>query len=382
MRFVVKAGTSLITNEKHELDRDFLEHLTAQIAGLCKEGHQVILVTSGAVAAGRPEIKFEREKKAIPFRQALAAIGQGMLMETYRGLFAKYKIPVAQALLTNHDFVNRENFLNAKNIFELLTNEGAVPIVNENDVTTMADSCFSDNDMLSAQTAAMVSADCLIILTDVDGLFKEDPKKYPDAKMIPVVTKVDDLIKKMAGGARSKHSSGGMITKVQAAEYVTSVGISMFIAHGRRKNILKQLAEFCIQCGGDDPKGSEKFCSTCTVGTFFPPSAKRAENQKKWLRPKISKNAWIEIDPGAVTALMEHGKSLLPSGINLVHGTFKRGDVITVRAGKKDVCYGQVNYGSVDLEKIKKQKSTDIERILGFSFEEEVIHRDRMVMSE
>lgn len=380
MRFVLKIGTSLLTSGHKTLDRDFLQHLVAQVAELHRAGHQTIIVSSGAVGAGRSEIIFKREKHNIPFRQALAAIGQGVLMQIYRDYFKDYKIPVAQALLTNYDFINRENFLNTKNTLEFLLREGVIPIVNENDVTTIAELKFGDNDMLSAKTAAMVSADCLIILTDVDGLFEKDPKKYPSAKIIPVVVRIDDKIRSSAGDARSSHSLGGMITKLDAAEYVSSSGIDMFIANGRRKNILKQLAEFFLQCGGDEPKATEQFCSICSAGTFFPSSAKHAESRKKWLKPKIKKNAWIEIDSGAMHALKRKGKSLLPSGITSVHGDFNRGDVVMVKAGKTDICYGQVNYGAKDLNKIKRHASADIQNILGFSYEEEVIHRDRMVI--
>lgn len=369
MRLVIKLGTSLLTDEAHQLDRDFLRNIISQIAALKKAGHEIVLVSSGAVAAGRSELTFEREKKNIPFRQALAAIGQGLLMKTYHDFFAEYKITVAQALLTNYDFVNRENFLNTKNVFEVMLKHGVIPIVNENDVTTIAELKFGDNDMLSAKTAAMVSADYLIILTDVDGLFAEDPKENPSAKLIPAVEKIDDSIRRLASGARSKSSLGGMRTKLEAAEYVTSVGIPMFIANGRQEKILSVIASAAKQ--------SRPFAA---LGTFFPSHANRTESQKKWLRPKIQKNAWIEIDSGANRALTEQGKSLLPSGISKIHGKFQRGDVVIVKGLSGDVAYGQVNYSSEDLDKIKKHRSDEIEQILGFSFEEEAIHRDRMVI--
>lgn len=362
MRLVVKLGTSLLTTETYQLNTDFLRDIISQIAALKKAGNEIVLVSSGAVAAGRSELQFDREKKNIPFRQALAAVGQGLLMKTYHDLFAKHGITVAQALLTNYDFVNRENFLNTKRVFEVMLKNGVIPIVNENDVTTIAELKFGDNDMLSAKTAAMVSADYLIILTDVDGLFAEDPKNNPNAKLIPVVEKIDDSIKKLAGGARSSSSLGGMKTKLEAAEYVTSVGIPMFIANGRRKETLPKITL--------NPR----------LGTFFPSKTNRTESQKKWLRPKIQKNAWIEIDSGAVRALTEQGKSLLPSGISKIHGKFLRGDVVMIKGPDSEVAYGQVNYSAEDLDKIKKCRSDEIERILGFSFEEEAIHRDRMVI--
>jgi glutamate 5-kinase len=374
MRFVIKIGTSLLATSNHELDVDFLKRLIGDIAAIKKQGHEVILVSSGAVAAGRSEMSVDREKKNIPFRQALAAIGQGILMKTYHDFFAQHRIVVAQALLTNYDFTNRGNFLNTKNVFSLLLEKNVIPIVNENDVTTIAELKFGDNDMLSAKTAAMVSADFLIILTDVEGLFLEDPKNNPHAKLIPVVEKVDASVKKLAGGARSKSSLGGMMTKLEAAEYVTSVGIHMFIAGGRREGILKVI----LSLSQDD--GMLRLQHDHFHGTFFPSSVNRLVSQKKWLKPKIQKNAWIEIDAGAQKALREMGKSLLPKGVTSVHGIFHRGDVVMVKCGGQDMGYGQVNYSSEDIDKIKKHHSDEIEQILGFSFEEELIHRDRMVI--
>lgn len=359
MLFVIKIGTSLLNDSAQRLDRDFLQKVISQIAALHKEGHEIIIVSSGAVAAGRASIKFKHEKKNIPYRQALAAIGQGVLMQTYCELFKPYGITVAQALLTNLDFVNHENFLNTKNVLRILLDKKIVPIVNENDVTTIAELKFGDNDMLSAKTAAMVSADCLFILTDVDGLFLEDPKKNPNAKLIPVVKKIDDSIHALATGTRSASSMGGMVTKLEAAEYVTSVGIPMYIVNGRRKDIFL--------------KGN---------GTNFPSSVNKLASQKKWLRPKIQKKAWLEIDSGAKKAITAMGKSLLPSGVIRVNGDFKRGDVIMIKEKGKDIAYGQVNYDSTDIDKIKKHHSGDIEELLGFSFEDEIIHRNRMVITD
>lgn len=351
-----------------------MKRVIGEIADIKQKGNDVVIVSSGAVAAGRSEMSFEKEKKNIPYRQALAAIGQGILMKTYHDFFARQGIAVAQALLTNYDFTNRENFLNTKNVFELLLKQNAVPVVNENDVTTVAELKFGDNDMLSAKTAAMVSADFLIILTDVDGLFLEDPKNNPHAKLIPVVEKVDESVKKLARGARSTSSLGGMVTKLEAAEYVTSVGIPMFIVSGRQEGVLRKIVAFC------EKKDMLRQAKHDMKATFFPSSVNRLASQKKWLKPKLHKNAWIEIDAGAQKALMEMGKSLLPKGVMSVHGDFRRGDVVSVKCNKKEIGYGQINYDAVDVDKIKKHHSDEIEQILGFSFEEELIHRDRLVI--
>lgn len=363
MRFVIKIGTSLLTTSGHRLDEDFLQTVIADIAAVHQQGHEIVIVSSGAVAAGRSEMPAPREKKNIPFRQALAAVGQGLLMKTYHDFFARHGIAVAQALLTNYDFINRENFLNAQNVFGLLLKQKAIPIVNENDVTTVAELKFGDNDMLSAKTAAMVSADALLILTDVDGLFLEDPKRNPRARLVEAVEKIDDSVKKLAGGARSKSSLGGMVTKLEAAQYVTSAGIPMFIGSGRRNGIVREIPQMRL-----------------TRGTFFHSTVSRLASRKKWLKPKIQKQVWIEIDGGAGKALLEMGKSLLAKGVIAVHGDFCRGDVVLVKCQGQEVAYGQVNYGATEIDKIKKHHSDKIEQILGFSFEEELIHRDRMVI--
>ncbi|MBI2453915.1 glutamate 5-kinase [Candidatus Peregrinibacteria bacterium] len=267
MRLVLKIGTSLVTREDHTLDTAFLRDMVRQIAALVRQKHQIIIVTSGAVAAGRSELSIGLEKKSIPFRQALAAVGQGLLMKTYHDFFAKRGMTVAQALLTNYDFSNQENFINTKNVFDLLLQRGIVPIVNENDVTATAELKFGDNDMLSAKTAAMVGADYLIILTDVDGLFSDNPFKNPTAKLIPFVKKIDDKIRRLAKGARSAHSTGGMTTKISAAEYITSSGIPMFIVKGRKKGILNRVLDRIDGCG--------------SCGTFFAAAQNRTGNRKQ-----------------------------------------------------------------------------------------------------
>jgi glutamate 5-kinase len=369
MRFVVKIGTSLVTTSDYELDECFLGNLAEQVSEVKRQGHEVVIVTSGAVASGRSRLCFTHEKKSIPCKQALAAIGQGILMKTYNELFYKKGFLAAQALLTNHDFTNRENFLNTRNILDLLLKQSVIPIVNENDVTTIGELKFGDNDMLSAKTAAMVSADFLIILTDVDGLFDSNPARNPSAKLIQTVPEIDEEIRSYAAGPASENSRGGMVTKLEAAAYVTSVGIPAFVANGRRKDILLNVVSNCVA------KKQSTFC------TFFPTSVNAIEGQKKWLKPKIVKQAWIEIDAGAAKAILKSGKSLLPSGIVGVRGKFNRGDVVIVKNGETDIAYGQVNYSAEDVDKIKKHRSDEISGVLGYGFEEEVIHRDQMVVS-
>lgn len=371
MKFIVKVGTSLLTDKYHQLDSVFIRGLVKQIAEIQGLGHQVILVSSGAVASGRQELSIKHEKKNIPFRQALAAVGQGVLLETYRKFFKKHRLSVAQALLTSLDFTWRENFLNTKHVFELLLEKAVVPIVNENDVTTIEALTFGGNDMLSAYVAAMVSADYLVILTDVDGLLKQ-------GKVMPVVEKIDESVKTLAGGARSKHSIGGMAAKLEAAKYATSSCVSMFIVNGREKNILKKVLKSCGTRG--TAASNYSFLPLKNPGTFFPSKISCIDSQKKWMQPQIKKNAWIEIDSGAVKAVKNSGKSLLPSGVIKIYGEFHRGDVVEIKSQHKEIAYGQINYSSVDLDKIKRRRCDEIEGLLGFSFEPEVMHRDRMVI--
>lgn len=377
MRFVIKLGTSLLTNDENRLDDIFLQNIVDQAAQIKRQNHGIVIVSSGAVACGRAEVSFATKNKNIPFRQALAAVGQAALMQNYRGLFGHYDMAVGQALLTNYDFINRENFLNTKNVFQLMLGKGIIPIVNENDVTTIAELKFGDNDMLSAKTAAMVGADLLIILTDVNGLYSKDPKIHPDAKLLPTVGKIDDSVRRLAAGPASESSLGGMVTKLEAADYVTSAGIPMFIANGKRERILQEIVKFFMNSGNDFAQN---------LGTFFPSVVCRVDSQKKWLSPKMRKDAWLEVDAGAAEAMTKSGKSLLPKGVIAAHGNFFRGDVITIKTRSKDpqkfinIGYGQVNYDAGDIDKIKGRHSDEIAAILGYGFDDVVIHRNHMVI--
>lgn len=373
MRFVIKIGTSLIADSRHRLDKDFLTGFVKQVAKIKECGHQAVIVSSGAVASGRAKITFKHEKKSIPCKQALAAVGQGVLMKIYNEMFEKYGITVAQALLTNYDFTNRDNFINTKNVLDLLLQQGVVPVINENDVTTIAELKFGDNDMLSAKVAAMVSANCLVILTDVDGLFDSNPTSNPSAKLIRTVEKIDDKVKAYAQGPKSEHSRGGMITKIAAAQYATQEGTNVFIANGKKEGSLSEVVSFF-------EKRSKNQTATQPVSTFFAAKTTCVIASKKWLKPQILPNAFLEIDAGALKAICKKGKSLLPSGITKVSGKFDREDVVLVKNNGKEIAYGQVNYSSSDIDKIKGCGSDKIGDALGYSFEEEIMHRDKMVI--
>lgn len=363
-RVVIKIGTNLLTLDENTLNESFLSHIVEQIAEIFKKGFELVVVTSGAIACGRSLIQFPKETKNIPVKQVLAAVGQSILMQEYVRLFRDHNIVVAQILLTELDVSKRENFFNTRNILQRLLSLRIVPIVNENDVVAYKEIKFEDNDTLSARLAAMIDADMLILLTDVEGLYEENPKKNAQAKLIKRVEKITPEIIKMASGTNSKKSLGGMKSKVNAANYAVMSGIDTIIAHGREKNILIDILE----------KKEKK-------GTFFVAACSKKEGRKKWMQPQINKNTSIFIDNGACRALHEKGSSLLPKGVKKVKGTFHRGDVIQIMNEKgMEVGYGIVNYDSEDLERILGRHSSEIATILKACFEPEVVHRDNLIV--
>ena len=363
-RIVIKIGTNLVNNEDNSLNIRFLESIADQIAFLHKKGHQTVLVSSGAVASGRREITLKKEGRNIPYRQVLAAVGQGILINTYHEIFGKNGIKIAQALLTNHDFMNRKSYITTRNIMDMLLSLGVVPIINENDVTTYDELKFGDNDMLSAKTATMIEADLLIILTDVPCVYDKDPKKHKDAQCIRTIEKIDENIKRRADKASSKRSLGGMATKIAAAEFATQEGIPVVIAGGKIENVITKIVD----------EGKE-------IGTFIKTHASKNENRKVWLKSKAKKGSRIIVDDGAKNAILKKGSSLLAIGIKGVLGNFQRGDVVEIVDLEKNVIgMGQSNYKAAQIKKIKGRNSKDIPEILDTVFEEEVVHRDNMVV--
>lgn len=365
MRFIVKIGTNLLTNEDNSLNTDFITTITKQVAELHKAGHQPIIVTSGAVAAGRKSITLKKESKNIPFRQALASIGQTYLLETYQNNFSEYDIVIGQVLLTMHDFKNHKNFLSTRSTMERLLHLNVIPIVNENDVTTMDELKFGDNDNLSAHLASLLEVDTLVILTDVEGLFDANPKKDPKAKLIPTVKNVTEKIKKLGREkeAKSEKGMGGIGSKITAAEYATEAGVETWVAMGTVENVLTDIIK--------DKKHH---------GTRFEPQFTSGKTRRKWLQMNQKENTAIIVDEGASNALLTKGTSLLPSGIKKVQGRFERGDVVAILGPKdKKIGFGQVNYSSQEVDTIKGTHSSEIADILGYALDEEVIHRDNMV---
>ena len=364
-RVVAKAGTSVLTNGTDSLDLEVMSGLAGQIAGLHALGAEVMLVTSGAVAAGRQTLGISGKRRDIPFRQVLAAVGQSHLMNLYEQLFALHNIKVAQAMLTWKDLSDRQGYLNVRNTLLALLELGVVPVLNENDVVAVDElgEVFGDNDKLSALVANLVDADLLAILTDTDGLYTADPHIDPDAQLIQHVDKVDPGMEAMAGRHRQPQARGGMPAKLEAARLATSSGIATVICNGREENVLLRLG-----------RGEE-------LGTRFLPTANRMESRKRWMLSGMSARGEIVVDQGAVLALRGQNRSLLPAGVNGVEGEFQRGDIvyIVMPKGEKVAC-GIANYSSTDIARIKGRRSDRIQGTLGYHYGEEVVHRNNMVL--
>ena len=364
-RLVVKLGTNLITAGTDRLDLDVMATLVGQVARLHQQRLEVIIVSSGAIAAGRQKLGLARERKDIPFRQVMAAVGQNALMQSYEQLFSWHGITVAQTLLTKGDLSDRLGYLNARNTLLALLELGVVPIVNENDVVAVDElggADFGDNDNLSAMVANLVDADLLVLLGDVAGLYTADPGRDKDATLIPRVDRIDDGIERLAGGAGGR-GHGGMATKVQAARLATASGAAVIIANGRERDVLPRLV------AGEG------------VGTIFPPSASKMESRKRWMLAGLAARGRLVVDEGAAAALKKQNKSLLPAGIREVEGDFERGDAVNIVGahGEKIAC-GISNYSSEEIAKIKGTRSDRIESLLGYGYGSEVVHRNNLVV--
>lgn len=361
-RIAVKIGSSSLTEEEGGLSIDKLEDHVSALAYLQEMGHEVVLISSGAVAAGFTLLGFHSRPTSIEMKQASAAVGQGMLIHTYAQAFSKYQIPVAQILLTRRDFSTRKQFINAHNTLSALLQRGAIPIINENDTVAIEELTFGDNDMLSALVAGALHADLLIILTDTDGLYDSNPRTNPNAKKLDYIEKITPAIEEMATGSGSKVGTGGMRSKIIAAKTALSFGVKVFVGQGSGKEKLYNVL-----------KGEGK-------GTYFGSSAlSTMKNKKQWIAFHADVKGSLIVDQGAKMALQEQGKSLLPSGITAVEGNFDKGDVVEVitsfgeRIGK-----GLVNYSSVLVEQVKGNSSEYAMTQTGGT-KPEVIHRDEWV---
>jgi glutamate 5-kinase len=362
-RLVVKVGSNVLTAD-NGLNMETIHAISRQISRLMDEGLEVVLVTSGAMAAGVRKIGLSRRPDEIPKRQAVAAVGQPRLMLAYDSAFESHGKKVAQILLTGDDLTNRKRYLNARNTFHELLSWKIVPIVNENDTVAVESIKFGDNDNLSAMITLLMDADLLINLTDIDGLYTKDPRVFPEAGLISIVSTIGKDIEKWASDIPGALGTGGMSSKIKAARKVTAAGIPMIIAKGLKSDILLRLF------------AGEKH------GTFFIPKHGRLASRKCWIAFTLKPAGSLLIDHGAANALIKLGKSLLPSGIVAVEGEFGVGaPVACITEDRKMIGTGLVNYSSVDIRLIKGLKTSQIGKQLGSKPYDEVIHRDNLAIT-
>jgi len=363
MRIIIKVGTNVMRGGTEGVHRPQIINLARQIATLKAEGHTPILVSSGAVFAGQEILGVIplKQKRDIHHRQMFAAVGQGHLMSLYQQIFALYDLTVAQALLTKSDLANRTRYLNARNSMLLLVQHGVIPIINENDTVAMDEIKFGDNDNLSALVANLVDADLLIILTDQLGLFTADPRKDDSAELLREVTVIDDRIKAMAG-SRGVVGTGGMATKLQAAELATRSGTDVVIAPGSEADVILRIVK------GD------------VIGTRFPTPMINVESRKRWILAETVQGQ-VQIDDGAVRALVQHDKSLLVVGLKAVVGEFERGATISIQTQQgQEVGRGLANYKADDLQQIRGLQSHQISQVLGYDYGPTAVHRDNLMV--
>ncbi len=372
-RVVIKIGSSVISNKDKGrsslecgLSKDWVRHYARQIKLIQDKGYDVVLVSSGAIMAGRERLGMSRADLSIPEKQACAAIGQSFLMHTYEKAFEKKDIKVAQILLSHDDLGNRRRYLNAKHTIEALLERNVIPIINENDSVTVEEIKIGDNDTLSATVACLVDAQLLIILSDVEGLFNRDPSikiKGEKAELLSHVARVNDEIERTAGKSNNKLTVGGMYTKVIAAKKTMSFGIPTLVVNGLDEKVLENIFS------GKD------------VGTLFWSGKGKIRDRKHWIAHTLKPAGTLVVDAGARKALIKRGKSLLPAGLIKVKGDFEFGKaVMIVDEEGKEIGRGLVNYNSSDLLRIKGMKTPAIKKMIGKSFYEEVIHRDDLVI--
>ncbi|MGD9161626.1 MAG: glutamate 5-kinase [Desulfobacteraceae bacterium] len=362
-RIVIKAGSGILTG-KDGLNRNTINNITNDICDLRSKGFEIILVSSGAIAAGIRKIRYSKRPEGISEKQAMAAVGQGSLMNAYEKAFGRHGYTVAQILITGDDLTNRRRYLNARNTIFTLLSWGIIPVINENDTVVIDEIKFGDNDNLSAMVANMTDSNLLINLTDIDGLFDDDPRTNKKACLIPEIIKIDNSIFEYASSTPGALGTGGMSSKIMAAKKATLKGIPVIIANGRKRRIIGKIID------GED------------VGTLFIPQSRAICGRKHWIAFSRAIKGKIMIDEGAVRALTKNGKSLLPSGIIEVTGKFSRGDSVQLMDHQgNEIAVGMVDYNSADLDKIKGLNSSKIESILGYKHNNAVIHRDNLVIT-
>ena len=363
-RIVVKVGSSLVTNEGRGLDAQAIGDWCAQLAALVKDGREVIMVSSGAIAEGMKRLNWSVRPKAIHELQAAAAVGQMGLVQVYETSLRENGIGSAQVLLTHADLADRERYLNARSTLLALLQLGVVPVINENDTVVNDEIKFGDNDTLGALVANLVDADALVILTDQKGLFTADPRKDPSAAFVQVGRAGDPALEAMAGGAGSSIGRGGMLTKILAAKRAAGSGASTVIAWGRHPQVLIRLAQ------GE------------AIGTLLVAETAKNQARKQWMVDHLQLRGAVLVDAGAALKVSGEGKSLLPIGMTSVHGDFSRGDVIAIKGPDElEIARGLANYASAEARLICRKSSVEFERLLGYTGEPEMVHRTNLVLS-
>jgi len=361
-RIVIKIGSNILASADYGLNTKRLNSIVQDISEIAEKGLEIVIVSSGAIAAGLKKLGLKEKPKDIKLKQAAAAIGQSSLMWAYEHGFASFHKKVAQVLLTRDDVTSRTRYVNARNTLFTLISYGVIPLINENDPIAVDEIKFGDNDMLAALTASLVEADMLVMLSDVDGLYTKDPGKK-DAELIGSVDEINADIAKLAEGRGSAVSTGGMYSKLLAAKQANSHGIPVVILNGKKKGLLTRLIN------------AEK------VGTYFKPRKQKLSSKKGWIAYGLKSRGKVYLDDGAEMALKSMGKSLLPSGITKIEGHFNTGDCISCMSkGGRKIAKGLTMYSSKDLEQIKGKKTSEIEKVLGQKGPDEVIHRDNLVI--
>lgn len=362
-RWVVKIGSALLTNEGRGLDREAMGRWVAQVVGLRRDGRELVIVSSGAVAEGMQRLGWKRRPHALSELQAAAAVGQAGLVEAYERCFQEHGLRTAQILLTHDDLSDRTRYLNARSTLRTLLSLGVIPIINENDTVVTDEIRFGDNDTLAALVTNLVEADLLIILTDQAGMFDKDPRQHADAVLISETPAENSALDAMAGGTGGELGRGGMQTKLRASRFAARSGAATIITSGRRENVLELIA-----------RGAE-------VGTLLLPSQPPTAARKQWLAGHLQLRGRLTVDAGAAKVLREAGRSLLAVGVRAVDGNFSRGEVVAcVDEAGREIARGLVNYGAAEARKIMGQPSDRIEQLLGYVDEPELIHRDNLVL--
>ncbi|MDA9825959.1 glutamate 5-kinase [Porticoccaceae bacterium] len=363
-RWVIKIGSALLTNDGAGLDRNAIDSWVEQIAQLLAAGNEVVLVSSGAIAEGIVRLGWKTRPDSIHELQAAAAVGQMGLIQAYESSFMRFDRHTAQILLDHDDMANRQRYLNARGALQTLIGLNVVPIVNENDTVVTDEIRFGDNDRLAALVANLIDADMLVILTDKDGLYDANPDTHPDAQLISEAMATDTKLDSLAGGSSGTLGRGGMVTKLQAARLAARSGCSTVIAGGRNQHILHQVA------------------AGKTVGTLLSAGQKPLAARKQWLAGQLQVKGSLVLDAGAVKVLTDQGRSLLAVGVSAVKGKFTRGELVSCVDGNGiEIARGLVNYNSDEADRIKGQSTESISNILGYREDDELIHRDNLVVS-